>query len=131
MSVSREGINFFGAFTEDGETLFAGCTGSFIKDVIVRFFQVLQAKFEEKLVVLNKGTYLIIKKVNQFVEETNIELLYFPTGMVKLNLTEECWRQLRLALRNRYFETVDKLRYGIRSAMETTDSPWVYQFLCR
>lgn len=132
VSASREGINFLGALTEDGETLFLECTGSFTKDVTVQFLQVLQAKFGEKLVViLDKGTYFTAKKVKQFVEETKIELLYLPTGMAKLNPTEECWRQLRLALGNRYFGTVDELRDGIRSAMETIDPPGIYQFLCR
>jgi transposase len=83
------------------------------------------------VVVLDKGTYFTAKKVKQFVEETKIELLYLPTGMAKLNPTEECWRQLRLALGNRYFGTVDELRDGIRSAMEAIDPPGIYQFLCR
>lgn len=132
VSASREGLNFLGALTEHGETLFLECTGSFTKEVTVQFLQVLQAEFGEKLVVLlDKGTYFTAKKVKQFVEETEIELVYFPTGMAKLNPTEECWRQLRSALGNRYFGTVDELRLAIRSAMETIDPPGIYQYLSR
>ena len=129
---SREGLNFLGALTEHGETLFLVCTGSFTKEVTIQFLQVLQAEFGEKLVVvLDKGSYFTAKKVKQFVQETEIELVYFPTGMAKLNPTEECWRQLRSALGNRYFGTVDELRHAIRSAMETIDPPRIYQYLSR
>jgi len=132
VSASREGLNFLGALTETGETLFLECSGSFTKEVTVQFLQVLQAKSGENLlIVLDKGSYFTAEKVAQFVEESKIELLYLPTGMAKLNPTEECWRQLRSALRNRHFGTVEELRSGIRSAMEKIDPPGIYQYLCR
>lgn len=132
MSAARDGINFLGALTEEGETLFLECNGSFTKEVTVQFLQVLQAEIGEKLVVLlDRGSYFTAKKVKRFVEDTQIELVYFPTGMAKLNPTEECWRQLRSALGNRYFGTLDELRNGIRSAMETINPPGIYQYLCR
>ena len=129
---SRDGINFLGALTENGETLFLKCDGSFTKEVTVQFFEVLQAKFGEKLVVvLDKGSYFTANKVREFAEESKIELLYFSTGMAKLNPTEECWRQLRSALGNRYFGEIDNLRRGIRSALEEIDPPGIYQYLWR
>jgi len=132
VSASRNGLNFLGALTEEGETLFAECNGSFTKEVTIQFLRALQAKFGEKLVVvLDKGSYFTAKKVKQFAADSKIELVYLPTGMAKLNPTEECWRQLRSALGNRYFGTVDELRDGIRSAMETIDPPGIYQYLCR
>ena len=132
VSASREGINLLGALTETGETLFLECAGSFTKEVTVRFLEALQAKFgEELIVVLDKGTYFTANKVKEFAAESKIELLYLPTGMAKLNPTEECWRQLRSALGNRYFGSVDELRAGIRSALETIDPPGLYQYLCR
>jgi transposase len=132
VSASREGLNFLGALTETGETLFLECNGSFTKEVTVRFLQTLQANFgEELVVVLDQGSYFTANKVREFAEDSEVELLYLPTGMAKLNPTEECWRQLRSALGNRYFGTVDELRKGIRSAMETIDPPGIYQYLCR
>ena len=132
VSASREGLNFLGALTETGETLLLECSGSFTKETTVQFLQALQAKFGEKLVVvLDKGSYFTANKVKEFAEDSKIELLYLPTGMAKLNPTEECWRQIRLTLGNRYFGTVDELRNGIRSAMQQIDPPGIYQYLWR
>ena len=64
MSASREGINLLGALTENGETMFLECNGSFTKEVTVRFLQALQERFgEELIVVLDKGTYFTANKV--------------------------------------------------------------------
>jgi transposase len=113
VSTSQDGLSFLGALTEDGETMFFECTGAFTKEVTVPFFEALQARFGEKaVIVLDKGSY-IANKVKEFAEETTIKLLYLPTGMAKLNPTEECWRQLRLAPGNRYFGTVEELGTGI------------------
>lgn len=132
VSASREGINFLGALSDDGQTLFLECNGSFTKEVTVQFLQAIQAEFGEKLVVvLDQASYFTAKKVKRFVENTKTELVYFPPGMPKLNPTEECWRQLRLALGNRYFGTLDKLREGIRSGLEKINPPGIYQYLCR
>jgi transposase len=132
VSASRDGINLLGALTGTGETLFLECNGSFTKEVTVQFLQALQDRFgEELVVVLDKGSYFTANKVTEFVEETEIELLYLPTGMAKLNPTEECWRQLRSALGNRYFGSLEELRVGIQSALETINPPGIYQYLCR
>lgn len=132
VSASRDGINFLGALTEEGETLFLECNGSFTKEVTVQFLQVLQAELGKKLVVfLDKASYFTAKKVKRFVEDTQIELVYFPTGMAKLNPTEECWRQLRMVLGNQYFGSLDELRAAIRPALDSIDPPGIYQYICR
>ena len=97
----------------------------------IQFLQALQSRFGEELVVLDTGSYFTANKVREFVEGTERELLYLPTGMAKLDPTEECWRQLRTALGNGYFGSLDELRAGIRSALETIDPPGIYQYLCR
>lgn len=130
VSASQEGLNFLGALTEDGETMFSECPGSLTKEVTVQFFQALQARFGEKLViVLDRGSCFTANKIKRFAEKTKIELLYLPTGMAKLNPTEECWRKLRSALGNRYFGTVDELRAEIRSALDRIKTLGIYQYL--
>lgn len=114
MSASREGVNLLGAVTEYGE-------------VTIRFLEHLQAQFGEKLVVLlDQATYFTATAVKDFVADEPLELVYFPTGSPDLNPTEEHWRQLKKALGNRYFGTLDE----IRSALDTISPPRVYQYIC-
>jgi hypothetical protein len=132
VSASRDGINFLGGLTENGETMFLECAGSFSKKTTVRFFQSLQTRFGEKLlVVLDKGSSVTAKKLKEFADESKLELRYLPAGMAQRNPTEECWRQLRSALDNQYFGEGDELRSEIRSVMKEMDPPGVYQYLCR
>lgn len=81
--------------------------------------------------MLDQAPYFIANTVKTFVEDTAIDLVYFPTGSPDLNPTEECWRQLRKTLRNRYFGSLNELRAAIRPALESIDPPEVYQYLCR
>jgi transposase len=53
------------------------------------------------------------------------------TGSPDLNPTEEYWRQLKLALGNRYFATCEEIRSAIWPALETISPPGIYQYLCR
>lgn len=132
MSASREGINLPRTLTEYGETLFLECNSSFTKGVTVRLLRTLQEEFGRNLiVVLDQATYFIANKVKNFVEDTAIDLVYFPAGSPDLNPTEECWRQLRKILGNQYFGSLDELRVAIWPALESIDPPGIYQYLCR
>lgn len=103
-----------------------------MKEVLVQLQQVLRAEFGEKLVVvIDQASYLTVRKAKRYVDDTKGELVYFPPGMSRLNPTEECWRQLRFALGNRYFGTLDELGSGIRSGPETINPPEICQYLCR
>ena len=67
--------------------------------------------------------------MKHFVGDEPIELVYLPTGSPDLNPTEEYWRQLKLALGNRYFATCGEIRSVIWPALETIDPPGIYQYL--
>ena len=131
MSASREGVNLLGAVTDNGETTVLECGGSFTGEVTIRFLEHLQAEFGEKLVVLlDQATYFTAAAVKDFVADEPIELVYFPTGSLHLNPTEEYWKRLKQALGNRYFGSLHEIRSSIWSALETFDPPGVYQYLC-
>jgi len=68
-------------------------------EVTIRFLERLQAEFEEKLVVLlNQATYFTAKTVKDLAADEPIELVYFPTGSLNLNPTEEYYRRLNTHL---------------------------------
>jgi transposase len=72
----------------------------------------------------------ISNAVQDFVEDTPIELCYLPRGSPELNPTEECWRQLNQELGNRLFETLDDLRDAALSALERIKVPYIFTYLC-
>jgi transposase len=118
VSASRQGVNLLGAVTELGETAVLECGGSFTGEVTIRFLAYLQAEFGEKLVVLlDQATYFTARAVKDFIADEPIELVYFPTGSPDLNPTEEYWRQLKLALGNRYFGSCAEIRSAVWSAV--------------
>ena len=97
----------------------------------IRFLAHLQAEFGAKLVVLlDQATYFTARAVKNFVADEPIDLVYFPTGSPDLNPTEEYWRQLKLALGNRYFGSCAEIRSAVWTALESISPPGIYQYLC-
>ena len=92
----------------------------------IRFIEYLQAEFGEKLVVLLDTA----RAVKDFTGDEPIDLVYFPTGSPDLNPTEEDWRQLKLALGNRYFGSCAEIRSAVWTTLESISSPSIYQYLC-
>lgn len=126
-----EGVNLLGALTEDGETFMTEVADSFTSDVTVRFLRALQTEFGDHLhVILDNATYFSSNQVAEFVEETAIEVTYLPTGSPDMNPIEECWRQFKRQLGNRYFNSIEELRSAIRPALAAISPPNIYEYLC-
>jgi transposase len=67
--------------------------------------------------------------VQEFVEDTPIELCYLPRGSPELNPAEECWRQLDQELGNRLFDTLDDRRDAALSALNRINVENVFIYL--
>lgn len=119
-----------GAVAETGETRYFRCSSNFNSDVTIHLLQALQREFGEKLVVvLDNAPYFASKAVNEFADNTGIELCYLPRYSPHLNPVEECWRQFTLALKNRLFEDLDALKQAIPDALESISPPNLYNYL--
>lgn len=117
--------------TEDGETFFTEVADSFTSDVTVRFLRALQAEFGDHLhVVLDNATYFASNQVAEFVENSALKLSFLPTGSPDMNPVEECWRQFKRALGNRFFATIDELRPAVWDAIERINPPGLIDYLC-
>ena len=126
-----DSIKLFGAVSDSSETFFLPCEGNFNSDTTIRLLDALQTEFGEKIcVVLDSVSYFTANAVQDFVEDTPIELCYLPRGSPELNPTEECWRQLNQELGNRLFETLDDLRDASLSALERIKVPDIFMYLC-
>jgi transposase len=126
-----EGVKLLGALSEDGETFVAEVADSFTSEVTIRFLRALQTEFGDHLhVILDNATYFASNRVAEYVEATAIELTFLPTGSPDMNPIEECWRQFKRRLGNRYFDSIEELRPEIRPALAAISPPDIYDYLC-
>ncbi|RXK46159.1 IS630 family transposase [Halorientalis pallida] len=126
-----DSIKLLGAVSDAGETFFLPCTENFNSDTTIRLLDALQTEFGEKIcVVLDNAWYFTANAVQEFVEDTLIELCYLPRGSPELNPAEECWRQLDQELGNRLFDTLDDLRDAALSGLNRIEVPDVFTYLC-
>lgn len=126
-----EAITFLGAVSDTQETFFAEVSDRFTSDITVHFLQALQDEFGEKLhVVLDNAPYFASNQVKEFIEESQLEVTYFPTGSPDLNPVEECWRQLKRSLGNRFFQNLEELRTDAFEALEAVSVPRLYDYFC-
>jgi len=125
-----DSIKLLGAVSDTGETFFLPCEENFNSDTTIRFLDALQTEFSEKIcVVLDNASYFTANAVQEFVEDTPIELCYLPRGSPELNPVEECWRRLNQALGNRLFDTLDDLRDAALTALGEIKPPNVLTYL--
>ena len=126
-----ESIKLLGAVSDSSETFFLPCEENFTSDTTIRLLDALQTEFGEKLcVVLDNASYFTANAVQEFVEETPIELCYLPRGSPELNPAEECWKKLNQALGNRLFDTLDDLRDAALAVLDSINPPNIFTYLC-
>ena len=125
-----ESIKLLGAVGERGETFFLPCEENVNSDTTIRLVDALLTEFGEKIcVVSDNASYFTANAVEEFVEETPIELCYLPRGSPELNHVEECWRQLNQPLGNRLFDTLDELQEAALAALGGIKPPDVFTYL--
>ena len=125
-----DSIKLLGAVSDSGESFFLPCEENFNSDTTIRLLDALQTEFGEKIcVVLDNASYFTANRVQEFVEDTPIELCYLPRGSPELNPAEECWHQLNQALGNRLFDTLDELRGAALTALDSINPPDLFTYL--
>lgn len=91
MSGVWENLKLLGGITDEGETFYLSCEVNLTSDLTVRLLNVLQIKLGEKLcVVMDNVPHLAANKIQDFAEDTPLELCYLPRGSPELNPAEEC-----------------------------------------
>ena len=117
-------LKLLGAVSDEGEAFFLPCEGNFNSETTISWLAALQQEFGEKIcVVLDNASYFTSNAVQEYVENTSIELCHLPRGTPELNGTEECWRQLNQVLGNRLFDSLDELRDAALTALDTEIDP--------
>jgi transposase len=122
---------FLGAVSDDGRTFFSEVNSRFTSDVTVHFLQALQNEFGDRLhVVLDNAVYFASNKVAEFVDNSKLEVTSLPTGSPDLNPVEECWRQFKRQLGNRFFQSIDELRTDALDALDEITPPDLLDYFC-
>lgn len=125
-------MKLLGAVSDEREFFATEVNDRFTSDVTIRFLRALQDEFGEKIhVLLDNASYFKSKQVRKFVEETEIEVTYFPRGSPDLNPVEECWRQLKRALGNRFYGSVEELRPAVNDAIDQINPPKITDYFRR
>lgn len=126
-----ESVKLLGAITDTGQTFITEVADTFTSDVTIQFFQALQNEFGEHIhVILDNATYFASNQVSDFIDDSSVRVTYLPTGSPDMNPVEECWRQLKHRLGNRFFDSLDALRPAIHSAIDQIDAPNIRDYLC-
>jgi len=112
-------VKLLGAVTGGGETFFAEFTDSFTSAMTIRFLKALQEEFGEHLhVVLDNAQYFASQQVQKVIENSPLKGSYLPKGSPDMNPVEEYWHQFKQRLGNRFFETLEKSRAAVWSALD-------------
>lgn len=126
-----DAIKLLGAVSEDGETVFTEVFGRFTSDVTVHFLRALQEELGEHLhVVLDNAAYFASNQVAAFVEASQLKVTYLPAGSPDLNPVEECWRQFKRSLGNRFFQSIGELRPEAMAALDDISPPELIDYFC-
>ena len=76
-----DSIKLLGTANDTGETFFLPCAENFNSDTTIRLLDALRTEFGEKIcVILDNASYFAANKVQEFAEDTPIELCYLPRG---------------------------------------------------
>lgn len=125
-------MKLLGAVSDEREFFATEVNDRFTSDVTIRFLRALQDEFGEKIhVLLDNASYFKSQQVREFVEATKIEVTYFPRGSPDLNPVEECWRQLKRALGNRFYGSIEELRPAVNAAIEQINPPQITDYFRR
>ncbi|WP_256029155.1 transposase [Natronomonas aquatica] len=93
------------------------------------FILALCNEFEEDLIVVLDGApYFRASAVTDLAAYDDLAFVTLPSYSPELNPVEECWRQLQVALSNRFFDSLDELTTAIDTALDQLSIPKVSNY---
>lgn len=110
-NTGRERVNLHGAYSpinqdiiiDDYKTINAETTKEFFQKIVAA-----NADKEKIYLILDNARYYHSRIIREYVENTNIELIFLPSYSPNLNLIERLWKLFKKkVLYNKYYETFD------------------------
>ena len=89
------------------------------KEHAKHFILALCEEFEDDLIVVLDGApYFQASAVTDLAARDDLAFVTLPADSPELNPVEECWRQLQLALSNRFIDSLSELTTAIDTALD-------------
>jgi transposase len=124
LSGQRDWTCVLGAITEDGDRFFSRFEEYVTAEHAKHFILALCEEFQgDLIVVLDGAPYFRASAVTDLTARDDLALVRLPAYSPELNPVEECWRQLKDALGNRFFDSLDELTAAIDKALDRVAVP--------
>ena len=118
-----------GAITENGDRFFSRCEKYVTAEHAKHYILALCEGFQENLIVVfNDAPYFRASAVTDLTARDDLALVRLPAYSPESNPVEECWRQLKDALGNRFLDSLDELNAAIDEALDQIDVPSVSSY---
>lgn len=120
----------FGAVSEDGEEFYCQLDEYITGEHARKFILALSNEFDDYLIIVLDGTpYFRSSSVTELADRDDLEFVQLPPYSPDMNPVEECWRQLKKTLKNRFFEDLDELKRAIQRGLNEISTPNTSDFL--
>jgi hypothetical protein len=124
LSGQRDWTCVLGAITEDGDWFVSRfdeyVTAEHAKHVIPALCEQFQ---KDLIVVLDGAPYFRASAVTDLAARDDLEFVRLPAYSPELNPVEECWRQVKRDLSNRFFGSLEELTTAIGDALDQLSVP--------
>ena len=100
---------------------------------IIRFLKILLKHYPRLVVLLDSGPGHKGPLLRAFLRRNSkcLRLIYFPTHSPELNPVEQCNKEIKKPLHNRYFNTVPVMRQAVRRFLKKDlVLPKMFTYLC-
>lgn len=100
---------------------------------IIRFLKEMLKRYPRLVVLLDNGPGHQGALLDEFLKRHRrcLKLIYFPTHSPELNPVEQCNKEIKKPLHNRYFNTVPVMRQAVRRFLKKDlVLPKMFTYLC-
>jgi hypothetical protein len=129
LSGQRDWTCVLGAITEDGDRFVSRFDEYVTAEHAKHFILALCEAFQENLIVVPNGApYFRASAVTDLAARDDLEFVRLPAYSPELNSVEECWRQVKRDLSNRFFGSFEELTIAIDDALDQLSVPDVSNY---
>jgi transposase len=130
LSGQRDWTGVLGAVSEDGEEFYCQSDEYITGEHARKFILALSNEFDEDLIVVLDGApYFRSSTVTELEDRDDLDFVRLPPYSPDMNPVEECWRQLKATLKNRFFEDLPDLKQAIQRGLDDISTPDTSNYL--